>query len=127
MPITVTRARVKEKCGVTDTGSDAAIDALIVELVPVIEERLRPEVVANPDATVTLGATEIVAGEFLSQLARSPGGSDSLSVQGIAIDPPKVDVADPSGLVERGWERLRPYRKREPEIRAAVKREVFWP
>lgn len=109
MAITVTRARVKEKCGIADSGMDAAIDALILEVVPVVEARLRPEHLAATDsgtvATLALAATEVVAGEALAQMDRA-AGRGRLRLFGWEF---VFGGADPSGLTERGWSRLTPY------------------
>jgi hypothetical protein len=109
MGITVTRARVKEKCGIADSGMDAAIDALILEIVPVVEARIRPEHLADVDAgtvaTLALAATEVVAGEVLAQLDRAAGrGKLRLFGWEFAFGGP-----DPSGMIAQGWGRLAPY------------------
>lgn len=116
MPITVTRARIKEKCGIADSTHDSAIDNLIAELSPAIEFNIRDTHLAdsgnvNLQATLNLGATEIVAAEFLDQLARAPGASESLSVGSLTITPND----GPARLLKSsGWRRLRPFLKADP-------------
>lgn len=110
----VLRARVKEKCGVVGTAEDTLIDHLIADLTPVVSYALRPEALADPavgvQSTLNLGATEIVAGEFLAQRIRAPGALDGWRLGGIEVRPfAGRDVRDPFGLIAQGWARLRPY------------------
>jgi hypothetical protein len=71
--LSVTRDDVKRK---TRLGSeyDAEIDALIAEMLPVIEYAIDPLYLDNPDAgllaTLNLGALELIAGEMLATLCR---------------------------------------------------------
>ena len=111
MPITITRARVKEKCAIADATHDTTIDNLIAEMTPVIEYIVKAEHVADAAlaTTLNLGATEVVCGEFLAQKERlanaaAPSGGDTR-----AFDP-----TDPGRLVAKGWKRLRPYLKVDP-------------
>ena len=67
MSLTVTRAKVKEMCGISTTDYDTPIDNLIADLVPVIEYGVKSEYLSGPSgltATLNLGAAEVVAGEF---------------------------------------------------------------
>ncbi|MCS7310614.1 MAG: hypothetical protein NZ741_10370, partial [Armatimonadetes bacterium] len=66
MGIVVTREAVKRAAAVSSSAYDAQIDALIADLVPVIEYTLSPEALSDSLAEPVLrrGATEIVAGEF---------------------------------------------------------------
>ena len=109
MPITVPRARVKEKCGVTDSAYDAIVDNLIAEQVPVLEAALSGEAAADSARlpTLTLGATEVVCGELVAQIARSEAVFFHVTLGDVSVRP--VDVADPSGLIARGIARLSPY------------------
>ncbi|MCW5941696.1 MAG: hypothetical protein KIS66_05665 [Fimbriimonadaceae bacterium] len=117
MSLAVTRARVKEKCGVTGTDHDAAIDNLIAETVPAIEYAIRPESLAATgdvglQATLNLGATEIVGGEFLAQRVRREGALDVTLVGDLAVRPFGArNPADPYGLAAQGRARLAPYLK----------------
>ncbi|MFZ4508373.1 MAG: hypothetical protein ACOYON_11830 [Fimbriimonas sp.] len=119
MALTITRSRIKEKCGITDTSRDATIDNLILEFVPVIEFALTPSALADPavgiQSTLNLGATEVIAGELLAQLAREPGASDLLEVGDIRLAPPSG-----ASIVAVGWQRLRPFLKPDPGGRAAT-------
>lgn len=133
MSLSVTRARVKEKCGIADSSSDSAIDNLIAEMVPAIEFSVSPEFVADTSNTglqalLNLGALELVCGEFLDQLLRPPGTSEGLSMFGLTLSP-----APPSGIGAQGAARLAPYLKDAPESRSASrvrvgpKAEEAWP
>ncbi len=126
MSITVSRSRVKEKCGISDTTYDTVIDNLISELVPAISFAIRDEHIADTgngglQSTLTLGATEIVCGEFAAQLLRAPGGGELVKLGVLTVQPVGRDnPADPTGLATQGWARLAPYRKPEPAQKAAV-------
>lgn len=121
MSLTVTRARVKEKCGIADTTYDSTIDNLIAEVTPAIEFAIRDLHLAdvgsaNLQATLSLGATEIVCGEFLDQIARSPGASEILTVGAISMAP---NDAPARQIKASGWRRLRPFLKPDPSAMAA--------
>lgn len=114
MALNVSRARVKDRCGVEDAALDASIDALIAEVVPVLEHAVRPPHLADPtpgvQATLQLGALEVVCGELLAQLRRAPGMADEVSVGGLSLRPPAgLDASDPSGMRRRGERRLAPF------------------
>lgn len=119
MPITITRARVKEKCNISVATYDATIDNLIAEFSPVIEQTLQTSAVADAELTGTLdlGATEIVCGELLAQLRRQ---ENALPPTAEACGCRSFDPTDPSRLVQRGWSRLRPYLKVDWPFRVAT-------
>lgn len=119
MALIVTRARVKAKCGLADASQDAAIDALIAEIVPVMEHALLPSAVADTanaglQATLNLGATEVVCGEFLAQRMREFGAWERVKVGEFEIAPAARELDDPFGLKAQGWARLSPYLKADP-------------
>lgn len=133
MSLSVTRARVKEKCGISDSGYDSAIDSLISETVPAVEFAIRAEFVADTgnsglQATLNLGALEVVCGEFLDQITRPPGTSEGLTLFGLALL-----AAKPSSIGAQGLARLSPYLKDAPEarspsrVRTGAKPEGTWP
>lgn len=117
MSLTVTRARIKEKCAVTDSSYDSAIDNIITDYVAAIEFAIRSEYVAdtgNSDlqATLNLAALEVCCGEFMAQRYREPGAGESTSIEGVSLTPFLVKSArDPSGLIQSGWNRLKPFLK----------------
>lgn len=123
MSLTITRARVKEKCGIADTTYDATIDNLILELVPAITYAIRDEHVADTgnaglQAILTLGATEIVCGEFAAQLLRTPGNGEIARLGGLTIEPLGLGrPVDPTGLATQGLARLKPFLKSDPSLR----------
>jgi hypothetical protein len=117
MSLTVTRARVKERCAIADTTYDTPIDNVISDYVPPIEYAIRPEYVADTgntglQATLNLAALEICCGEFVAQRCREPGFAESIELDGLSLTPLlQRSARDPSGLVSAGWNRLRPYLK----------------
>lgn len=118
MSLTVTRAAVKAKLGLDTPALDAAIDGLIADWVPVIEFALEPSAVNDPTVgmikTLDLGATEVVAGEFMAQLARTFGYFDSVKVGDFELRPFfRPNILDPTGLKEQGRRRLRPFLRTE--------------
>jgi len=120
MPITITRARVKEKCGVSDTTYDSTIDNLIAEMTPVVEFAIHSGHVADTalSTTLSLGAVEIVCGEFLAQIKRQDNAlrpADSCGGVTRCFDP-----TDPSRMIAKGWRLLRPYLKVDPPFVVAA-------
>ena len=121
MPLTISLEAVRSKCGLADTDFDSLILALIAEQRPAIEEMIRPDAMSGSLVVLNLGATEIVAGEFLAQLCRQPGWSDQIVVQGLAIHPyVGRDPLDPFGLKAQGWGRLRGYLRVDPTVGVAA-------
>lgn len=117
MSLSVTRARVKEKCGIADTSYDTPIDNIIADYVPAIEFAILDDRIADTtntglQATLNLGALEICCGEFVAQRCREPGFADALELDGLSLTPYfEKSARDPSGLVSAGWYRLKPYLK----------------
>lgn len=112
----VTRDAVKRTAAVSSSAWDSQIDALIADLVPVIEYTLSPDALANSalEAVLARGATEIIAGEFLAQRLREEGATGSFETGGIRVgESPqsRADLGDPYGLIQRGWARLMPFLK----------------
>ncbi len=136
MGLNVSREAVKRKCRVEGSDYDAVIDALIGEQVPVIEYAIQPEHLADGEnaglqATLTLGATEIVAGEFLAEIFREPGVYEEIEFSDFRIGSRMVfqsgGIQDPFLLKLQGWMRLLPYLK--PTIASALPTRVrvgFW-
>ena len=122
MALIIMRERVKEIAGGVDDAYDAVVDRLVAEWTPVLEFEIVSEAIADSTnaglrATLVLGATEIVAGEFLAQRMREPGAADGLRIGEIALTPPRADPLDPSGLKAQGRRRLSPYLKSDPSTR----------
>lgn len=125
MAISVSRSRVKERCGIADSAYDSQIDNLIADHLPAIEYAVRPEHLADASAglvaTMNLGATEIVCGELLALLAREPGASARITLGPITYEDLSKDLADGYGLKRQGWARLTPYLKEDPAGRGALR------
>ncbi len=118
--LTVTRDDVKRK---TRLGSeyDAEIDALIAEMLPVIEYAIDPLYLQEPEsgllATLNLGALEVIAGEMLATLWREVGALVGFRFGWLQVFPPQsLNPLDPSGLKAQGLRRLAPYLRRNARL-----------
>lgn len=124
MSLNISFTRVKDKCMLSGTTYDSALAALISEMAPTLEYAIAPEwIAATSDtglqATLNLGATEIVVGEMLAQIARTPGWLDAVNVGDLHLVPPaRFDPLDPFGMKSQGWARLRPYLRVDPAMPA---------
>lgn len=122
MSLTVSSSRVKEKCGIDNTDYDTQISHLVDDWVPVIEYAIQESFLSDTSntglqATLTLGATELVSGEFVAQLARKPGAYDAVAIGDLSLRPAfAFNPADPSGMKAQGLERLRPFLKLDSQI-----------
>lgn len=122
MSLTVSSSRVKEKCGIDNTDFDTQISHLIDDWVPVIEYAIQESYLDDSSntglqATLTLGATELVSGEFVAQSARRIGAYDAVPIDSLSVRPMLVfNPLDPSGLKAQGMARLRPFLKIDPPI-----------
>lgn len=122
MSLTISSSRVKEKCGIDNSDYDAQISHLIDDWTPVIEYAIQESFLndssyAGLQATLTLGATELVAGEFIAQFARKPGAYDAVVIGDLSLRPASVfNPADPSGMKAQGLERLRPFLRLDTQI-----------
>jgi len=120
MSLTVQQSRVKEKCGIDNSDYDLQINNVIGDWVPVIEYALQDSALADTgntglQATLNLGATELVSGEFYAQFARNPGAYDSLTIMDVSVRPfYGNNPLDPTGMKAQGLERLRPFLKKDP-------------
>lgn len=117
MSLTVTRARIKEKCAVTDSSYDTPIDNIIADYVAPIEYAIRNEYIADTgnsglQTTLNLAALEICCGEFVAQRLREPGAAEGIEIEGLVLTPFfRRSARDPSGLIFAGWTRLIPFLK----------------
>lgn len=119
MALPVTRDALKRLCGVAvgDTAEDAEWDALILEGQPVLEYALDPEVLAASAgddglrATLTLGVSEVLAGEWLRRLASEPGAADDFHVGPLVVTASRTDGPAQAGvrLAAQGMRRLGPW------------------
>ena len=115
MAITITKAEVKRKCRISasDTTYDSDIDALISEMQPTIEYTIASGYYNDTgntklQALLKLGILEVLSGEFLQQLTREAGASESFNVGGVGIGAIPDHGAK---LIAQGTARLRPFRK----------------
>lgn len=134
MGLNVTRDAVKRKCRISASDFDTEIDELIEEQLPVIEfailqEHLEDTSNSGLQATLTLGATEVIAGEFLAQSFREPGASETIAFADVFIGNRfdgrfRSDIADPFGLKAMGWSRLAPYLKPSARSHASTSTRI---
>lgn len=110
MSLTISRSRVKEKCGIGDSTYDTSIDNLITELLPVIEASIDTAYVGSEEVlpTLNLGATEIVCSEVLTQLNREPGATEGFAFNGLQVFGRK-GLDDAGNLKAQGVARLAPF------------------
>ncbi len=119
--LTVSRADVKRKLRLTTTEYDAEIDALIAEMLPALRYAIEPSYLNTSDAdlqaTLNLGALEIIAGEMHATLVRELGAMVGFRLGWLQVSPsvPR-DPADPSGLKAQGYVRLKPFLKRDARL-----------
>lgn len=120
MSLSVTLSQVQERCGLDSTEYTTPITNLINQTLGALEYAIQDPYLldisnSGLQATLNLGALEILSGEFFAQLLRYPGTFDSVFVGGLEIQPATFsDRSDPTGLRLQGWERLRPYLKYDP-------------
>lgn len=125
MALSVTRSRIKEKCSIASTTYDTTIDNLIAEQVPVITYAIRDEHIADTgntglQATLNLGALEVVCGEILDQIRRETGAMEHVRLGDFELWPAIAkDALGPLGLKEAGWARLKPFLKADLSGRSA--------
>ncbi|MCS6922763.1 MAG: hypothetical protein NZM10_00135 [Fimbriimonadales bacterium] len=124
--LTVTRADVKRKLRLTTNAYDAEIDALIDEMLPALRYAIEPEYLQTSDAdlraTLNLGALEMIAGEMHATLWRELGAWTGFRLGWLQVLPPTPrDPADPSGLKAQGYARLKPFLRRDAQLRFIYK------
>lgn len=116
MILTLDADQLKSVSGVEtgDTAAEDLLSAISHELQPVLEGSVSPEALA--DATLqpvlSLAFSEVVAGEFFARQVRKNAVFETIAVGPVRISPP-ASFLDPTGLVARGYARLRPYLKPE--------------
>lgn len=122
MSLTLSTSQIKEKAGVDSSEFDSEIDNLLDAWTPVIEYAIADEFLADTanvglQATLTLGAAELIAGEFLAQLGRRPGAMDSIRIESLSLEPFAFrNPLDPSGLKQQALVRLRMFLKTDPTM-----------
>lgn len=117
MALSVTRARVKEKCSISSSTYDSTIDNLIAELVPAIAFAIRDEHITDTgntglQATLNLASAEIVCGELLEQIQREAGAMEKVRLGDFELWPPSPSIwSGALGIKDSGWARLKPFLK----------------
>jgi len=122
--ITISITDIKRKCMVAETCQtyDAAIQALITEMQPALEHAIAPEYLqedsgAGLQATLKLGMTEMLCGEFLAQRAREPGATEDFQVGQLRLG---ACLERGKALREQGSARLAPYLRQSPQAEDAL-------
>lgn len=115
MAITITTAEIKRKAMISDsdTRHDSAIGALIAEMQGPVEYSIAARYLEDTadtglQATLKLGITEMITGEFIEQLRREAGASEEFSVAGVSVG---KSVERGLDLIQQGALRLAPYLK----------------
>jgi hypothetical protein len=105
----VTLDNVKLLCGFVDTTQDAGVTALIALQQPALEYALDPAILANTaldaglNALLTLGATEVLGGDYLASLGRTITTTGLLTAQTLntAINTLESDNAGATQFVQQ--------------------------
>jgi hypothetical protein len=109
LALTLSAAFLRARAGL-DSGHDAGLLEVRDAWQPALQRGIGAPWLASSDpgvqAALTLGMAEVIAGEYLAQLLRAPGSLDSVRLFGLAVDPPRLDPRDPSGLKAQGLARL---------------------
>jgi hypothetical protein len=117
----ITSDDVKAHSGIAadDASYDDALDELVTMLMPVLEFAVLPEALADEDLlpTLELAFVEVLTGEHFARRARAEATFETVTIGPLSIKPP-VNLVDPSGLIDRGMSRLRPYLK--PEVAPSI-------
>ncbi|MBS1706249.1 MAG: hypothetical protein JST40_10270 [Armatimonadetes bacterium] len=122
MSLFVTTQDIRERCGLTVTDYDTEINRMVGQMLSAIQYEIADvhlglDAPAGLASVLNLAALEIIAGEFYAQLLRKPGYADKVDLAGLSVQPfVGSDSKDPSGMIVRGWERLRPYRRNDPLV-----------
>lgn len=115
MSLTVPLSRVKERCGLTTSVYDTLIANLTADLLSALTYAIEGAYIADTgnvglQATLNLGALEIICGEFLVVHRQWPGVGDAVQVGDLRITPGEIHAPnDPAGWKSQGWQRLAPY------------------
>lgn len=98
----------------SDSEADTALSSLTDELQPVLELSVQPEALedASLEPLLALAFSEVIAGEYLARQLRANAVFETIQIGSIRITPPS-NFLDPSGLIGRGYARLRPFLRPE--------------
>lgn len=125
MSLNVTTTKVKERCMISVSTYDSKINNLINDWVPMMEYLIEPSFLNDTgntglQALLNLGAVELVAGEFLAQLLRETGASETLLFGWLEVKPASRDLLDPFGMKAQGAARLGPFLKHNDELQNSL-------
>ena len=125
MSLIVTTAKVKERAGISVSTYDTKIGTLITDWLAMLEYAIEPQYIIDTgntglQATLNLGALEMIAGEFLAQLTREPGGSEGLFFGWLEVRPAFRNLNDPFGLKAQGALRLLPFLKHKDKLQGSL-------
>ncbi len=125
MALSVSRAAVKEKAGITVTTYDTPIDNLLTTWLAALTFAIADEHIADTgnaglQATLNLAAAEMIAGEILAQIDREPGARDRFRLADLSVERDDLGPGDPSGLKAQGLARLRPFLKADSGLIASA-------
>ena len=116
--LTVDKTRVAKKLKLDPTEHEGNIDALIAEMLPLISLKIETEYLETADANIqsilNLGATEIVTGEYLKEMANSEEDSDSFTAGIVKVGENKAVQnrgKRANEWIESGWSKLKDYLK----------------
>lgn len=108
--------RVRKKAGLDET-HDEDIQTTITEMIPYLKSKIKEEYLQDVSILpiLNLGATEIIAGQFKSEIAEESKEID-LTMGPVKVSE-KVSEKDQSksklllskDLESKGWEKLKPY------------------
>lgn len=119
MSISVSSSEIKAKASILVSDLDAEVSELLTQMLQVVNEAVSPTALADTSLTWTLrvGAIEVIAGELIAQLSRRPELQLSAEFGDLKVYPRKPEIpSDPSGLIQKGWKRLKPWLKKAPEF-----------
>ena len=115
MSISITTSDVKRKAMIAsgNTTYDSSISSLVTEMQAALEYSIEFAYLSDTSntglqATLKLGMLEIITADFLEQLVREEGRSETFAVSGITIGQAMARGVD---LAAQGAKRLEPYLK----------------
>jgi hypothetical protein len=117
MAITISASDVKRKAMIDsgDTTYDSSISSLISEMqsalgYSIADVYLNDTANTNLQATLKLGMLEVITGEFIEQLSREAGATETFAAGGVTIGASTARGVD---LIQQGATRLAPFLKSE--------------
>ena len=117
IPLTIAALKPLLALASTDTSADADLTALLAAQQPALEYGLDPAILAASaadlglQATLLLGASEALAGEYLRRQGRVPGATDDFHLGPLTVSASRTDNQSQLGerLAAMGQKRLEPF------------------